>query len=116
MPDPTSSASLTREPAVLVASRLFVAYLLFWVVDDITLLPRQVLSITHYIHQPASFYSTYMLRGYVLDLLGNVLRMTLWLMAAGWFYRCGPRIRDFFAARAEQPTTSLTPPPRSSKA
>jgi hypothetical protein len=86
---------------ILIAIRLFVAYLRFWVVDDITLLPRQILSLARYIQEPASTYMLYMLRASVLDLLGNILRMTLWLMAAGWFYRCGPRVRDFFVSGTE---------------
>jgi len=101
MPDPNSPPNIARVPAVLIASRLFVAYLLFWVVDDITLLPREVLSIMHYRHEIEGSYVLYMLHASVLDLLGNVLRMTLWLMAAGWFYRCGPRIQAFFAAETE---------------
>lgn len=100
MPGQNLSPIGAPERVVLVASRLFVAYLLFWVVDDITLLPREVLSIMHYIHDPVS---SYLLHGSILDILGNLLRMALWLMAAGWFYRCGPRIRDFFTVEAEEP-------------
>jgi hypothetical protein len=40
----------------------------------------------------------------MMYLLANILRIALWLLAAGWFYRCGPRIRNFFAAA---PTMTL---------
>jgi len=109
MPDPNTSPSITREQAVLIASRVIVAYLLFWVIDDLTLLPHELISVTHYMRKTGSVLGTntslpetsYLLHYYIQELLGNVLRMALWLMAAGWFYRCGPRIRNFFAAGAE---------------
>lgn len=106
MSDPDSPTSLTREQAVLIVSRLFVAFLLLWIVDDITLLPREILPVAHYMHETGSVLgantslpqTTYLLRTYFLELLANILRIALWLLAAGWFYRCGPRIRNFFAA------------------
>ena len=109
MSDPDPSPSLTREQAILIASRLFVAYLLFWIIDDLTILPHELDSVAHYMKATGSVLGTntslpqtsYLLRGYILDFLNNILRIALWLMAAGWFYRCGPRIRNFFAAADE---------------
>ena len=106
---PIPPPSLTREQAILIATRIVVAYLLFWVIDDITLLPHELLSVAHYMKATGSVLGTntsmplssYTLRYYILDLLSNILRMTLWIMAAGWFYRCGPRIQAFFAAGVE---------------
>jgi hypothetical protein len=106
MSEPEPSPCLTHEQAILIASRLFVAYLLFWVIDDITLLPREILPVTHYMKATGSVLGTntslpqtsYLLRSYILDFLNNILHIALWLMAAGWFYRCAPRIRSFFAA------------------
>jgi hypothetical protein len=106
------------EQAALIASRLFVAYLLFWVIDDITLLPNEILSIVHYMRATGSVLGTntsmpqssYFLRGDVIALLDNILHITLWLIAAGWFYRCGPRIRSFFVGVDElTPTHSRNP-------
>jgi hypothetical protein len=101
MSDPTASPSLTREQAILIISRLFAAYLLFWVITDITMLPHEVLSVAHYIKATGSVLgantslpvTTYTLRFYMLSLMENLLHIALWLLAAGWFYRCGPRIR-----------------------
>jgi hypothetical protein len=99
MSDPTfplPSPSLTREQAVLIASRLFVAYLLFWVASDLISLPSEILTLNHELLGLSTFTATCYARSYVLSFAANVLRMTLWLMAAGWFYRCGPRIYRFF--------------------
>ena len=90
MSDTVPSPSLTREQAILIASRLVVAYLLFWVIDDLTILPHELVSVAHYMHRTGSVLGTntslpensYLLRTYVLEVLGNVLRMAIWLMVA----------------------------------
>lgn len=107
--DPNERPSITREQAIFVASRAFAAYLLFWAFDDLTLLPHVLLPVAHYMHETGSVLSantrlpetSYFLRYYVLDLLGNLLRITVLLMTARWFYRCGPRIKNFFAAEGK---------------
>ena len=106
MPDPSASPSITRDQAVLIGSRLFACYVLFWVADDILALPREILSITHELQGPnaigysalSAFKASYWVRSYILNLASNVLWIALLLMVAGWFYRCGPRIRNFFTA------------------
>lgn len=106
MDSPSQKAlELSREQVILIATRLVVVYLLFWVAFDLTLLPHELLSVAHYVNESKSGASvsgaSYFLRGYILDLLANTLHIALWLMAAGWFYRCGPRIRNFFTGGDE---------------
>src|ERR1035437_5693249 len=110
MPDDSNaSPGITREQAILTASRLFVAYLLFWVVADVIELPREIMDVVHLLNQGSimglsmlsAARASFTMRVYILYLAANVLRIALWLMAAGWFYRCGPRIRGFFLAGAE---------------
>jgi hypothetical protein len=117
MHDSDASPSLTREQAILIASRLFTAYLLFWVIVDLTYLPREVLSVVHYMKTTASVLGTntnmplssYTLRYDMLALIENLLHILFWIMAAGWFYRCGPRIQQFFAA-ADPPASEADQP------
>jgi hypothetical protein len=115
MPEPVAtdaSPSLTREQATLIASRLFAAYLLFWVIADLTYLPREVLSVVHYMRTTSSVLGTntsmpagsYTLRYDMLVLIENLLHIALWILGAGWFYRCGPRIHRFFSGIAEVPS------------
>jgi len=112
MSDPNASPCLTREQAVLIACRVSVAYLLFWIIDDLTVLPHEILSVAHYMHETGSVLgantrlpdTTYLLRTYILELLANILRIALWVIAAGWFYRCGPRIHRYFAPESESET------------
>ena len=104
MPDPSAPVSFDRDQAILLASRLFAAFLLFWVIEDITELPREIFTVMHYSREASrmgigfflALRSTYLLSDYVLYLLANILHIALWLLGAGWFYRCGPRIRKFF--------------------
>jgi predicted secreted protein len=118
MSDPTAqdgSPHLTREQAVLLTSRLFAAYMLFWAIADFTAIPREILAITHYMKETASVLgintslpqTSYLQRSYILDLLASLLRITLWLMAAGWFYRCGPKISNFFFPNQPAQTSAL---------
>jgi hypothetical protein len=108
MPDPHVSSSVSRDQAILIASRLVAAYLLFWFLFDLSVLPRQLFSVAHYLKEipdvgvsvAVAKDESYLLREYILELLANVLRMAVLLMAAGWFYRCRPRIRKFFGAGA----------------
>jgi hypothetical protein len=110
MSEPNPSSSIDLEQAVVLVSRAFSAFLLFWVVDDITELPRELFSVMHYLRESTqagmgifqALHSSYLVSLYMMYLLANILRIALWLLAAGWFYRCGGCIRGFFTARAER--------------
>lgn len=122
MQDQNISPGINLDQATLLASRVFAAFFLFWVVEDITELPRELYTVMHYLHQATlldsspfeAVRSSYFLGDCVMYLLGNILHIALWLLAAGWFYRCGPRIRTFFNAAAKEPPTEdsqATPAP-----
>ena len=106
MPDPNGSQSIDRDQAILLASRIFAAFLLFWVVEDITELPRELFSVMHYFPPGMSLVqglrSSYLVSLYMMYLLSNILRIALWLLAAGWFYRCDPRSQRFFTGGTEK--------------
>jgi hypothetical protein len=117
MPDPSvtePSPTLTREQAILIASRILAAYLLFWIIVDLTYIPHELLAVARYMKVTGSVLGTntslpqtsYYLRYYMLVFIENVLHIALWLTAANWFYRCGPRIRNFFAAPTSEPNPS----------
>jgi hypothetical protein len=109
MPDPNGSPSIDRDQAILLASRIFAAFLLFWVVVDMIELPHELFSVMHYLPTQTgmslvqALHSSYIVSLYMMYLLANILRIALWLLAAGWFYRCGPRIQRFFTGEAEKP-------------
>jgi hypothetical protein len=113
-------APITQLQLIRIASRLFAAFLLFWVVVDIIALPREVLSLTHELHNAvfagspwSAFAASHYVRYYILEVISNVLCIALWLMGAGWFYRCDPRIQRFFSPETVspplQPSSNLEP-------
>ena len=108
-----AKAPVTQLQLIHIASRLFAAYLLFWAADDLIILPRYIVGFAHYINiGPDLRYSPgniYLLRSYGFDAASYILRIFLWLMTAGWFYRCGPRIQRFFAP--EPADSQLAPVP-----
>ena len=119
MSDPTAqygSLHLTREQAVLIASRLVATSLLIWAIADFTAIPRELLGIAYFMKITGSVLGTnlglstnsYSLRYYMLDLFTSVLRVAVWLMAAGSFYRCGPKISNFILP--SQPTETAASP------
>jgi hypothetical protein len=77
---------------------------LFWVISDSISIPHQLFSVAHELQGPNglgysvlnAFKASYFVRVYILNLAENILHIALWLMAAGWFYRCGPRVQRFF--------------------
>jgi hypothetical protein len=109
MPDLHDSTSIGLDQAIRLASRVFAAYLLLWALFDLISLPNEFFSAVHYLKESRAAGSSvarvmsasYLFRSYVLSILANILRIALLLMAAGWFYRCGPRIRRFFGAGAD---------------
>jgi len=94
---------MTYEQAIRIASRTLAAYLLLWAVSDATHLPGEILSLVHEYQGPnglgfSILNAPYYVRMSILYLAENILHIALWLMAAGWFYRCGPRIQRFFTS------------------
>ena len=104
MATPTKGTAVTSEQAIRIASRTIAAYLIFWAISDVTYFPREVLSLVHELQGPHAlgysalnaFKASYYPRLYIMYLAENILRIAIWFMAAGWFYRCGPRIQRFF--------------------
>ncbi len=95
---------MTVPQAIRIVSRLIVLYLLFWVVSDLTGLPREILGVRGaWLESTGSVRATYYLREEILFLGSNVLRMTMWAALAILFYQCGPRIQRFFGAEVTEP-------------
>ena len=96
---------MTQAQAVRLACQVVVLYLLFWVISDLTALPREMLSVYEAWSFPAlSARGSFYLREQILLLAANVLRMTMWLGLALWFYQGGPRVQRWFGA--EKPLES----------
>jgi len=112
---------MTQRQAARFACRAITLYLIFWVVSDLTNLPREVLSVLHewsMLNQTVPYPSQYYLRSAMLFLLANILRMTLWCGFALWFYQVPPSMQRFFgvAESMESPEAQPTPLPEADTA
>jgi len=102
---------MTQSQAIRLVCRAIVLYLLFWIISDITWLPREILAVEHaWVSAPALKSGGYYLREQILYLAANVLHIALWSVLAISFYQGGPRIERWFGAgdhveSAERQTT-----------
>jgi hypothetical protein len=104
-PAPTPAAPATHLQLIRVASRLFAAFLLFWVFLEVSHLPNQVLNLVQNLRRAAgnnwasaSSAVQYMILGVAMD----IVIVVVLLVAARWFYRCDPRIQRFFSAEVSE--------------
>jgi hypothetical protein len=88
---------MTYDQGVRLASRALSIYMLICALSDFISLPREIGSTLRALHGGSSNY----LFAEVGFLLGNVLRILVWLLLAMLFYRCGPRVREFFGPPEE---------------
>ncbi len=97
---------MTYEQGIRIATRAIAVYLFAWAVSDAIDLPHIVIHLRHYLQLFNLFRSdglgpqepsvTYFLRVYAASLASTILRISLWLLAARWFYQCGPQVQRYF--------------------
>ena len=95
---------MSSRHAVVVASRVLCAFLIFWVVSNLIDLPANILELHHHLNALAAgsdvSYNRYWSRYYSLHLEALSLKTVLEMFFAGVFYRCGPRISEFLTGEA----------------
>jgi hypothetical protein len=94
---------VTYEQGVRIAARALAVYLVVWAVSDAIGLPAEIMAVRHHLQaaaipresMPVDLEASvvYYLRVSIMALASTILRIALWLMAARWFYYCGPRIQ-----------------------
>jgi len=115
--------ALSKKDAVLLLSRAMALYMLLWALTDVLALPAELNSLLHYLNERsqlgasvlmgenhASRVESYWLRYYTIAFSTNLLRIVLWLLAAGWLYCCGPRIQKFFGVFTSREEPSALSP------
>ncbi|HXE07125.1 MAG TPA: hypothetical protein VN612_04460 [Acidobacteriaceae bacterium] len=110
MPDPaTLDAPANYLQLIRIISRAIAVFFLYWAFVSLVAIPRDLLALAHYglPGQAAVASQTYWTMTYTTDLLGGLIRIVVLCIAAGWFYRCGPRIQRFFSP--ETFTSPLAP-------
>ncbi len=94
---------MSRQEAILLASRSLALLLAVWALTDLSYLPGSVHSFLHYLNYEHAAPGTEYLRHYYLIALGFlVTRIVGYCLVAKWLYRGGPEIEELFLpARAE---------------
>lgn len=90
---------MSSRQAVVLASRVVCVFLIFWVVVNIVDLPIDLLGLHRYWNWSvlaAGAENSYWRRYYAVRVDAAILRIALELFFAGVFYRCGPRLSQFF--------------------
>lgn len=85
---------MSKAEAALIASRAFCVYFICWAIDNLTYVPYSLHELWHH---SSVLYINYFARVSDLILLsGYLVRAVALFIAAGFFYKCGPRLQAFF--------------------
>jgi hypothetical protein len=88
---------VSKKEAVTIACRALAVYLLFWFLEDLTLLPSSLFSLWHHGSMSgANDWTTYLRNWDLISLSFRLLRMVALFFAVQWFYRAGPALQDYF--------------------
>lgn len=98
---------MSRKELVFVVSRTFALLLFTWAFAEISYLPERLFSLTHHIGQASvlaryDYWSSY----YLVVTSFLVVRVLAFLLAAGSFWRCGPRVQALFYPKLDDEVES----------
>jgi len=94
---------MSRKELVLIISRTFALFLFTWAFAELSYLPERLFSLIHHIGQGSvlakyDYWSSY----YVVVTSFLVVRILAFLLAAGSFWRCGPRVQALFSPKDDE--------------
>ena len=98
-----SLAPMTKKDGITIASRILAAYFLYWAIIDLF----NLLDSIYQIFVPLSFLAFpnlqthYMQKLFVREIWGSAVRPAFTSLAAGWFYKSGPRVARFLLPETE---------------
>jgi hypothetical protein len=99
--------SVSKKEAVIIACRALAVYLLFWFLQDLTLLPSNLFSLWHHRDMlGATEWTTYLRNSELISLTFRLLRMVALFFAVQWFYRAGPALQRYFLDSTDKESAS----------
>jgi hypothetical protein len=89
---------MSKKELVLLMSRAFALLMIIGTFTDITYLPHNVFSLSHYINvrsvlAPRDYWTNY----YLILTVCNVVRILVLFFTAVLFWRCGPWVEKLFS-------------------
>ena len=88
---------MSAKETVTIACRALAVYLLFWFLEDVTLLPSNLFSLWHHQNMLGASEWTVYLRNYeLISVFFRLLRMVGLFFTIQWFYRAGPALQGYF--------------------
>ena len=101
---------MSSKQLVQLASRAFALYLTAWALDDVTLLPGHLFSLSQYMNHRSVLTTHDYWTTYYLILTGsNLLRILALSLAAALFWRCGPWVQALFSPPQENQQPTVDP-------
>jgi hypothetical protein len=88
---------MSRRELVFALSRTFALLLYGWGLAEACYLPERLFSLAHFMNERSTFANHDYESSYYLVATASLVARTLALLyAAGWFWRCGPRVQALF--------------------
>jgi hypothetical protein len=82
---------VTKKEVVVIASRATALYLIFWALDNLSYVPIDAFSLSHYSALPQEYIYQY----HLVLLSHHMVASVLFFVGAVWVYRCGPSVEKF---------------------
>ena len=88
---------MSRKEFVFVVSRWFAILLGIWGLVDVSYVPERLFSLSHFMNERSALSGHNYQSDYYLIATAFLFARALALFyAAGWFWRCGPRVQALF--------------------
>ena len=102
---------MSREDAVVLASRTLAVLFTVWALAEICNLPSYVQSYLHYLNHlsvmsPDSDYSLYWRHHYLIDISFVLTKVVGFSLVARWLYKGGPDVADLLLPTSMQETSA----------
>ena len=88
---------MTKKELVLVASRVVALYFIFWAFDNLSYLPVDAFSLSHYRPLAGLKGEDYLFKYHLLLVLHRLVVSAFFFIGATWVYKCGPAFQHFLS-------------------
>lgn len=84
---------MTKKDLVVIASRAIALYFIFWALDNLSYVPVDAFTLSHYSALPQEYIYKY----HLVLLSHHLVAAVLFFVGAIWVYRRGPSVENFLS-------------------